>query len=133
MQLKDHDEGFGLHWYINIKCIYFYSRSILLFVYFLFIFLSVYFCLFLCSACSTRNVQMVRLLVRNGADVNHKCLDGWTALHESVLQNDLELCEVLVEHGAEINSRNIYRVTPLFLAAQCGHMEPLSFLIQKGW
>lgn len=74
----------------------------------------------------------MRLLVRNGADVNQKCLDGWTALHESVSQDDLEMCEVLVEHGAEIGSRNIYGVTPLFLAAQCGRPEPLSLLIRKG-
>lgn len=88
---------------------------------------------FLCPACATRNARMVRLLVRNGADVNQKCLDGWTALHEAVSQNQVEICEVLVEHGAEISSRNIYGVTPLFLAAQCGCLEPLRFLIRNGW
>lgn len=76
---------------------------------------------------------MVRLLLRHGADVQQRCLDGWTALHEAVSQDHLELCELLVEHGAQISSRNIYGVTPLFLTAQCGRPELLSFLIALGW
>ncbi|KAI5615152.1 ankyrin repeat and SOCS box protein 2-like [Silurus asotus] len=86
----------------------------------------------LLTACATRNVRMVHLLLRHGADVNQRCFDGWTALHGSVSQEALEICELLVEHGAKIFSRNIYGVTPLFLAAQCGHLELLHFLIHSG-
>lgn len=75
---------------------------------------------------------MVILLLRYGADVNQKCLDRWTVLHEAVLQNHLEICEILTDNGAMVSTPNPCGMTPLFLAAQCGHIEVLKFLVNKG-
>lgn len=66
------------------------------------------------------------------ADTNHRCNRGWTALHESVSRNDLEVMEILVSRGAKVESKNAYGITPLFVAAQSGQLEALRFLAKYG-
>lgn len=66
------------------------------------------------------------------ADTNHRCNRGWTALHESVSRNDLEVMEILVSGGAKVEAKNAYGITPLFVAAQGGQLEALRFLAKYG-
>lgn len=66
------------------------------------------------------------------ADTNHRCNRGWTALHESVSRNDLEAMEILVSGGAKVEAKNVYSITPLFVAAQSGQLEALRFLAKHG-
>lgn len=77
-------------------------------------------------------MEAVRLLVQYSADTNHRCNRGWTALHESVSRNDLEVMEVLVSGGAKVEAKNAYGITPLFVAAQSGQLEALRFLAKHG-
>lgn len=71
-------------------------------------------------------------MVRYNADANHRCNRGWTALHESVSRNDLEVMEILVSGGAKVEAKNVYSITPLFVAAQSGQLEALRFLAKHG-
>lgn len=66
------------------------------------------------------------------ADTNHRCNRGWTALHESVSRNDLEVMGILVSGGAKVEAKNAYSITPLFVAAQSGQLEALRFLAKHG-
>ena len=75
------------------------------------------------TACERKNVEAVRILVQYKADTNHRCNRGWTALHESVARNDLEVMEILVSGGAKVEAKNAYGITPLFVAAQSGQLE----------
>lgn len=77
-------------------------------------------------------MEAVRILVQYNADTNHRCNRGWTALHESVARNDLEVMEILVSGGAKVESKNAYGITPLFVAAQSGQLEALRFLAKHG-
>lgn len=84
------------------------------------------------AACELENVDMVSLLLSHGATVNQRCAQGWTALHEAVSRNNMEIGEILIGAGAAINPPNTYSVPPLIVAAQRGLMRPLSYLIEKG-
>lgn len=75
---------------------------------------------------------MVAMLLNYGASVNKNCIQGWTALHESVCRNNVEICEILVKAGAKVNMANIYGITPIFVAAQSGKVDALRMLLKNG-
>uniref|UniRef100_A0A8C6YYB3 Uncharacterized protein n=1 Tax=Nothoprocta perdicaria TaxID=30464 RepID=A0A8C6YYB3_NOTPE len=66
------------------------------------------------------------------ADTNHRCNRGWTALHEAVSRNDLEIIDILVKGGAKIESTNAYGITSLFVAAESGQLDALRYLAKCG-
>lgn len=47
--------------------------------------------------------KIVRLLVKNGADVNVKDENGETPLHRAAFDGGLQLVEFLLEKGADVN------------------------------
>lgn len=75
---------------------------------------------------------MVAMLLNYGASVNKNCIQGWTALHESVCRNNVEICEMLVKAGAKVNMPNMYGITPIFVAAQSGKVDALRMLLKHG-
>ncbi|XP_009984901.1 PREDICTED: ankyrin repeat and SOCS box protein 2, partial [Tauraco erythrolophus] len=88
--------------------------------------------LFSKTACERKNAEAARLLVQYNADTNHRCNRGWTALHEAVSRNDLEIIDILVKGGAKIESANAYGITSLFVAAESGQLEALRYLAKCG-
>lgn len=83
-------------------------------------------------ACEKENPAIVAMLLNHGATVNKSCIQGWTALHEAVCRNHVEICEMLVKAGAKISTPNIYGITPIFVAAQSGKIDTLRFLLKNG-
>ena len=75
---------------------------------------------------------MVAALLNHGAVVNTHCIQGWTALQEAAVQNNVEVCEMLLKAGAKHNLTNMYGITPLFSAAQSGQLASLRFLLKHG-
>lgn len=72
----------------------------------------------LMKACKAGNDWDVQNLIENGADINLRDKDGWSALMYAVrYQNNLSLVKKLIDNGAHIRVRNIYNATPLLLAA----------------
>ena len=49
------------------------------------------------------HVEVARLLVESGADVNKANEDGRIPLYEASLNNNVEMARVLVEGGADMN------------------------------
>lgn len=84
------------------------------------------------TACERKNSEAVQMLLQYNADVNHRCNRGWTALHEAVARNDLEIIELLVQGGAKVESANCYGISSLFVAAESGHLEALRYLAKCG-
>ena len=75
---------------------------------------------------------MVAALLNHGAAVNSRCSQGYTALQESVVRNNVEICEMLLKAGAKHNLSNMYGISPLFTAAQYGKVATLRFLLKHG-
>lgn len=52
------------------------------------------------------SIEMIKYLLRNGADVNEASSDklGLTAMHAALLNKDLQLAEVLFQNGADPNA-----------------------------
>lgn len=88
--------------------------------------------LYMSVACEKENPAMVAMLLNYGASVNKNCIQGWTALHESVCRNNVEICEMLVKAGAKVNMPNMYGITPIFVAAQSGKVDALRMLLKNG-
>lgn len=84
------------------------------------------------AASEKKNTEAVEMLVASMADVNHRCNQGWTALHEAVSRNALDIIDILVKGGAKIEGKNCYGTTPLFVAAQSGQLDALRYIVKCG-
>jgi len=73
------------------------------------------------------------LIVEHSQDVNARgFFSDRTPLHIASRHGDVELAQVLLEHGAEIDARDIGGETPIFLASECEHVELVQFLLKQG-
>ncbi|MBN3320245.1 ASB3 protein, partial [Atractosteus spatula] len=79
------------------------------------------------------HTDVVKLLVSRGADVNgSQSLCGWNSLHQSAFQGFSEVLKILLEEDADIEIRDDFGITPLFIAAQYGQLECLKSLADCG-
>jgi uncharacterized protein len=86
----------------------------------------------LIDAVKAGNVQSVRTLLEQRADVDAALPDGTTALHWAAHANATELAELLIAAGANANAANRYGVTPLTLAATNGNAAVATALLRAG-
>ena len=56
-------------------------------------------------------------------DINKTFGSGWTRLHLSVLNGDLEICKFLLNHGANVNAKTNLGNSALHFAADRGNVE----------
>ena len=56
---------------------------------------------------------MVALLLSNGSNVSAVAKLGKTPLHLACQMNFVELAQLLIDSGAAVNARDIFRMTPL--------------------
>jgi ankyrin repeat protein len=69
------------------------------------------------------NIELARVLVGAGADVNAAAGDGKTALAMAIFNGSYELGSYLVDQRAEVNKADAQRFTPLFWAIDRRNME----------
>ena len=78
--------------------------------------------------------NLAQLLLDYGADVHHgrdsKPLLGLQIIHWAALWGNVPLMRLLLERDADINARTKLLETPLLVAAVCGKVEMVEFLIQ---
>jgi ankyrin repeat protein len=86
----------------------------------------------LADAAEQRNAALFRKLLDAGADVNAAQVDGMTALHWAVYNDDAATARMLVRAGAKINAANRYGVPPLSLAATNGNADLVKLLLEAG-
>jgi ankyrin repeat protein len=64
-------------------------------------------------ACTSGKLEVVKLLIDNGADISAANLDGFTPLHIACSHGKLEVDNFLVGNGADISAVDDYGDTPL--------------------
>jgi ankyrin repeat protein len=69
------------------------------------------------------NVEMARILVDAGADVDAVAGDGKTALAAAIFNGNYEVASYLVDRKADVNTADAQRFTPLFWAVDRRNME----------
>jgi ankyrin repeat protein len=79
------------------------------------------------------DIEAVRALLRQGADVNAAQGDGMTALHHAAERGDPAMSEMLVYAGANVGAMTrIGQYTPLHIASLGGHVEVAHILLEAG-
>jgi ankyrin repeat protein len=86
----------------------------------------------LVDAMKSQDLQQVRTLLSDHADVNVRSADGSTALLWAAHWNDLQTAELLVRAGADANAANDFRMTPLSQACTNGSVAFVDLLLNAG-
>jgi len=91
----------------------------------------------LVAAIDSGDVQRVRDVIDDGADVNERdrrgvLLDGAAPLTIAADAGHLAIAELLVERGADVNARSLTGWTALMRACNAGHLDMARFLLQAG-
>jgi ankyrin repeat protein len=87
----------------------------------------------LLSASLAGHADVVAVLVKRGAGMESRNDRGLTPLHGAAYAGNLETVRLLVESGAAVNDAdNVFKVTPLIIAAEEGHADVISFLAGHG-
>ncbi len=77
------------------------------------------------------HIELVKVLLKNGADVNAANLNGETALMRA--ENDRAAAvKILLAHHANGNAGDIINCTPLMRAAYRGHVDVVKELLAHG-
>jgi uncharacterized protein len=84
------------------------------------------------DAAERRDRAGVRSLLQKGVDVNAAQIDGTTALHWAVYNDDAETVALLVQAKANVNGVNRYGVPPLALACTNGNLATVKLLLEAG-
>ena len=80
-----------------------------------------------------RSKDVVDLLARDSdIDVNAKTQVGMTALHLVCMNGDLEICRILLRHGADITAKTADHSTPLHTAIFSCNTQLAELLIKEG-
>ena len=58
--------------------------------------------------CFTNNLDVIKLLLEEGLDINEWGICGHTPLHLYVKEGNFEIVKYLLSKGADINKKNIY-------------------------
>jgi hypothetical protein len=82
---------------------------------------------------SATGPEVVRALVRAGADVNACCgVTRATALHAAARRGHVEIARALLDCGAAVNTRSRKGDTPLQRAINCRKNEVSQLLLERG-
>ena len=85
------------------------------------------------DAAMKRDIDAVRALLKDGADVNAAQGDGMTALHWAARTGDVELTQMLLYAGANVKAATrLGNYTPLMMAADQGHAKVIAALVSGG-
>ena len=85
----------------------------------------------LMGAAFANYVDVARLLVLRGSDVNQSNHHGYTAVHHASWEGRLEIVKLLIENGAEHDSQTDDLNTALALACHGNHPEVVDYLLQR--
>ena len=82
------------------------------------------------SASDAGRVEVVRSLLKCGAEVDARGFAGLSPLQLASIEGHLDVVQCLLYHGADANFRDDDHRTPLSLAATAGHLEIVRRLLE---
>lgn len=80
-------------------------------------------------------INIVEILINNGADVNGRDAQNQSVLHHAVINPQYastDFIKYLVDKGANINAQDVYGHTPLFIASGLKNENAVNALIKLG-
>ena len=86
----------------------------------------------------TQDVSLVKMFLENETKKSVNLADTTefghlnTPLHYSCIQGNMVIIRELLDKGANINARNKFGLTPIFYAAQSGHLDVCELLLKSG-
>ncbi|NXP13858.1 MYPT2 phosphatase, partial [Thinocorus orbignyianus] len=83
------------------------------------------------QACIDENLDMVKFLVENGANVNQQDNEGWTPLHAVASCGYLNIAEYLIGHGANVAAVNSEGEVPSDIAEEAAMKDLLLEQVKK--
>ncbi|KAJ8297426.1 hypothetical protein KUTeg_023957 [Tegillarca granosa] len=84
---------------------------------------------FLLLACISGSVNMTRMFIEDGHDVNAKSNNNLTPLLVASYYGHDHILEMLVDHGASLQTCNSLQQTPLHVSAENGHTRVVNTLL----
>jgi hypothetical protein len=83
------------------------------------------------GATKNRNINLLRKLIADGANVNHQNFNGETALHIAASMGNIQMVQYLISQGANINARTGTKWMPIHHAMRFGHANVANYLISR--
>ena len=87
------------------------------------------------SACDSDHLELAKMLLKRGADVNEwrKDSEGWaTCLHIASRHGHMPLMRSLIEYGAPVNTVHFSNDSPIIDAAVNGKIDAVRLLLDHG-
>ena len=76
------------------------------------------------------NVNFVRRSLKDSAVITKSIIEK-RSVHQAVATNQLEVVEELLEHGINVNGRNLNSDLPIHIASKRGHVNIAKILLQR--
>jgi ankyrin repeat protein len=86
----------------------------------------------LIRAAFNNNVEVVRVLLEGGANVESVNARQGTALHVAAGLGHLEVCRLLLDWGAKVDPVDKWKETPLHDAARFANLSMVKLLVERG-
>ena len=81
-------------------------------------------------AIDANNIDVVKLLIENGANINQHNNGGHTSLHWASVKGHKRIVKYLVKRGIDINILNDKKNTSVLIASELGHEDIVKFLVE---
>lgn len=78
------------------------------------------------------NLDVAKILIDAGADLNSRNTDGWTPLAMAARYRSPAHVELLLDAGADIEATNKYGMTPLYLSLAAENPATSTLLVERG-
>lgn len=79
-----------------------------------------------------RNAEVQTIISSNEFDVKKQYDNGYSAIHVAARYNNTFALDLIMQHGALVDSLDVHGNTPLHYAAKSGHLDMCKLLIDRG-
>ena len=84
------------------------------------------------TACWKGHLEVVKELLKRGADIHISNVNKTTPLHCAAICGKVEIAKLLINKGAKINIQNKYGWAALHFAVKYNHLDMVKYLLDKG-